>query len=462
MPISPIKKKLLIIGFALTFLYALQLSIPLYTLARFLSIYFDNKEIVYVYLITAILGIYTINIYNKFLSRYHNYATASTIIFINIMSLLIMAFVSNAIIVGFYSVLYMVLTSLLAVSVNLYIQEFSEHHDVGMVRGINLILTALALISGLYISKVLLLLNIDIPHIQTTYGVLYIATAILLIPMLWLINHYYKHIDEPTYRGGHMWRVLSQLHRNKDLYGVFMANLSLQVFITIMIIYFVNYLMDYGHVLLSDYVGILMPLALLPFIFLPYAIGSLSDRKYGEKEFMIWGLIIMSASAFAIPIVAHFSDMWMIELNNYINKLNSSVKLLLEPLYLNNIKSNAVALNNLISNPGNQSQLANMQDMIYRKILLAWTAVLVIGRVGSSILETASNSYFYKKISKKDSDIISLFNNTSSFGMLIGGVLAMVGFYINRQMGINYAIFILAGAFCLCSIYYVSKIEDTL
>ena len=448
MPISSIKKKLLAIGFALTFLYALQSSIPLYTLARFLSIYFDSKEIVYIYLITAILGIYIINIYNKFLSRYHNYGTASTIIFINIMSLLIMAFVSNAIIVGFYSVLYMILTSLLAVSVNLYIQEFSEHHDVGMVRGINLILTALALISGLYISKVLLLLNIDIPHIQTTYGVLYIATAILLIPMLWLINHYYKHIDEPVYRGGHMWRVLSQLHRNKDLYGVFIANLALQVFITIMIIYFVNYLLDYGHVLLSDYVGTLMPLALLPFIFLPYAIGSLSDRKYGEKEFMIWGLIIMSASAFAIPIITHYTDTWMLELYNYINKINSFAT--------NN------NLNQLIHDVGNQTQLTNMQDVIYRKILLAWTAVLVLGRIGSSMLETASNSYFYKKISKKDSDIISLFNNTNSFGMLIGGVLAMVGFYINRQMGINYAIFILAGAFCLCSIYYVSKVEDTL
>ena len=455
MPISPTKKKLLIIGFALTFLYALQLSIPLYTLARFLSIYFDNNQIVYVYLITAVIGMYIINLYNKFLSRYHNFGTASTIILVNIISLLIMAFVNNGIIIGFYSVVYMTMNSLLAVSTNLYIQEFSEHHDVGMVRGINLILTATALICGLYISKVLLLLNISIPHVHTIYGILYIATAILLIPMLLLINHYFKNIEEPRYRGGHMWRVLSQLHRNKDLYGVFIANLALQVFITIMIVYFVNYLIDYGNVLLSDYVGVLMPVALLPFILLPYAIGSLSDRKYGEKEFMIWGLVIMSVTVFCIPIITHYNNISMVELNNFIKSIN-------EPLI--NFDSNTVPVSfkNLISNNGNQSLIVNMQDVVYRKILLAWAMLLVVGRIGSSVLETASTSYFYKKISKKDSDIISLFNNSSSLAMAIAGVLAMIAIYINRQMGVNYAIFILAGAFCLCSIYYVSRVEDTL
>ena len=460
MPISPIKKKLLIIGFALTFLYALQLSIPLYSFSRFLSLHFNSKEVTYIYIITAILSIYIINTYNKLLSKYHNYATASTIIIVNIISLLALAFVVNIYAIAFYAILYMSLNLLLAISINLYIQEFSEHHDVGMLRGINLVLSASAFILGLYISKFLLVSEINVPYIQNPYALLYISTTVLLFPMLYIINHYYKHIDEPIYKGGHMWKVLLKLHMNKDLYGVFIANLSLQVFISIMIIYFINYLIDYGHVLLPDYVGIIMPLALLPFVLLPYAIGKLSDRKYGEKEFMIWGLIIMTVSLFIIPAVANYANILMQELSSYINNIKSdSISVYKDNI---NIITKDNILKDLISTPGSQPLLENMQDAIYRKILFAWGAVLVLGRIGSSILEESSNSYFYKKISNRDSDIISLFNNTSSLGMLIGGLIAICAFYINIYMGINYAIFILTGLFCLYAIYYISKIKDTL
>ena len=452
MPNNPRAKKLLIVGFALTFFYGLQLALLVYVLSDYLGQYMSAKYISLVYISSAIFSLYILNVYNKSLKHYHNYRTTSTLILLQIFSLAMMSFVTNPFVISFYTLIYLSIVTLLATSLNLYIDEWAEHEDMGVVRGVNMVITALSLIFGLFLSKIILSVKYNftgliVSHINHQYGMLIIVNIFILVIMQILVKHYYSHISEPKYAGGHMWKVIWQLYRNKDLYGVFIANLALQFYVTIMIAYFVTYLIKFNFVNISEYVGYIMPLALLPFVLLPYKVGQLADKKYGEKEFMIAGLVIMSISMLLVPILSHYnSEIVYTNLNN----LNVNIS------NFNNNISHGIITN------GNQIDVNNINGNIYSMILLSWGILLIIGRTGSSLLETASTTYFFKKVSKNDNDTISLFSNLGALGTLIASLFAIISYYIDIYFNINYSLFILSSAFLLLCIRYVMRVRDTL
>ncbi len=443
MPASIRKKKLLNFGFILTFLYGLQLAIPIYTLSHYLSMYFNNKSIAFIYMLAATISLYCIHMYNRMVKVYRNYNTSRIVILLSIISLILIPITNNIYVIGLYSIVYIVLTAILAISVNMYITEFSEHNGQGVVRGLTLSITSMSLISGLLISHYLLGIKATLPHIYTQYGILFIATALIHIPMLFIISNYYKHIGEPRYTSGDMWIVLTSLYRNRNLYGVFIAGLSTQIFVTTMIVYYVNYLVSYGHVLIEDYIGTLMPLALLPFLLIPYKVGMEVDRRHDEKKLMLIGLSIMGLSLLSIPIVAHYIDVSLISYIESINLLN---------IHNASISSDQLPI-------GTISSLSYINTHVYNQILIMWAIVLIIGRIGSSILETASTSYFYKTVSINDNDTIALFSNLGSVGAIIGAMIAIIAYSIDGLLGLNYSIFIISGIFLLYSTIYIHRIR---
>jgi MFS-type transporter involved in bile tolerance (Atg22 family) len=98
-------------------------------------------------------------------------------------------------------------------------------------------------------------------------------------------------------------------------------------------------------------------------VILQYPVGVLADKKLGEKEMLIFGILIMGISAGSI---------FFIETNS----------------------------------------------------VLVWGGMLFITRIGASMVEILRDSYFYKIIDGRDMDIISFFRTATPVGYMVATALS--------------------------------------
>ena len=131
-----------------------------------------------------------------------------------------------------------------------------------------------------------------------------------------------------------------------------------------MIVYSPLYLLSLG--LSWEQIGIIFTIMLIPFVVIEYPIGILADKKFGEKEMIIIGLLIMGISSFGI-------------------------------------------------------------FFLHTKSVLLWALVLLATRMGAATVEILRDSYFYKKIDGRDVDLISFFRTTRSVAYIVAtGFSAML------------------------------------
>jgi MFS family permease len=102
---------------------------------------------------------------------------------------------------------------------------------------------------------------------------------------------------------------------------------------------------------------------LLPFVFFEVPVGELADEKYGEKEFLSIGFLIMGLSTIFISFVT-------------------------------------------------------------AKVFWIWATLLFITRVGASFVEISTESYFFKQVNPDKSDVISFFRISRPLSFIIGPILA--------------------------------------
>jgi MFS family permease len=106
---------------------------------------------------------------------------------------------------------------------------------------------------------------------------------------------------------------------------------------------------------------------LLPFLLFQIPLGRLADKKYGEKEILILGFVIISISTIMIP---------------YLTEAN----------------------------------------------FLVWTTILFITRLGASFIEISAESYFFKHVSISNINLIGLFRMTRNLPYVIVPALVSLAF----------------------------------
>ena len=164
-----------------------------------------------------------------------------------------------------------------------------------------------------------------------------------------------------------------------------------------MIIYSPLYLATIG-INLTVYLTVIIPFALIPLVVLPYELGYLADKKYGEKELLIAGLLILAVTTFLVVIV----------------------------------RSPNVAV---------------------------WIVILLSSRIGAACVETMAFAYYFKKVGPEDASLTALFTNTLSFATISVGALGILiaPFLVERPQ----LIFIILGCAILWSVWYVAPMRDT-
>ena len=356
------KRKLLLVSFGVTILYALHFAVPLYANSTFLQQFFTNYQISFLFAGAFSLTFIASTYLSKFLHKYHNYETTLLFLILNFFSVSLLGFVTNPIFVALLFTMFIIFSTLLYSTINIFIEEFKGVHDIKndntvSVRGVFLTLLNFGILLSPLICSLLLM--------QGGFKYVFVFSALTLIPIAFLIRHFFAHIPEPKYKEVNVIGVLVKISRDKNLSGVMTAVLILEGFFSIMAVYTPLYLVNTIGLTTTQYLGVILPFALIPFVLLPYELGVLADTKIGEKEMMIIGIIIILTACALFPFIT-------------------------------------------------------------TKNVIVWTVFLAFSRVGAAMLEAMSYTYFFKKVHPTDVASISLFANIRTVANAIVPSIAAV------------------------------------
>lgn len=191
---------------------------------------------------------------------------------------------------------------------------------------------------------------------------IYAGGAVLLIPALLLISTKFKDFKDVHYHVPSIGETLKEIRKNRDISGILSVQFLLQFFYAWMIIYAPIYMAEHLHIPWTT-IGLALTVALSAFIIFEIPAGEIADRWLGEKELLVVGLLLMALGAGIIPFVQSTT-------------------------------------------------------------LVIWGTVLFIGRMGASILETMTETYFFKKIPSESANLVSAFRLTTPLAFLIAPVCA--------------------------------------
>lgn len=152
---------------------------------------------------------------------------------------------------------------------------------------------------------------------------------------------------------------------DKDLRSVILAHGALQLFYHLAPLYIPLYL---HHVLRIPWetLGWMFALMLLPFALLEYPAGYLADRKWGDKEILIAGFVIMALGFAALALV-------------------------------------------------------NENTLIIYIVL-----ILVVNRIGASLVEAMTEGHFFRRVSEADASTVGIFRMTRPVAALIGPIIGSI------------------------------------
>ncbi len=215
------------------------------------------------------------------------------------------------------------------------------------------------------------------------YWKIYTIASILLIPIIYLLLTNLKTFKDPEYSRAPFWETLKTVWFRKNVHKIFVSNLLLKFFYSWMVIYMPIYLHQHIGFEWST-IGIIFTIMLIPFPLLEMPLGRLADEKLGEKEILNLGFIIMGFTTAYLTFVTSTSP-------------------------------------------------------------VVWAALLFTTRIGASMVEITTESYFFKKIDSDDTNIISFFRMNRPIAYIIGPLLAS---FILMFVDIHY-LFVILGAILL-------------
>lgn len=384
-----VKNKLLLVTYALTILYALHYGIPLYATSTYLHQYFTSQWVSALYLLGSLAALIASIRIATYIKKLHTYRFTAGLAVCEILSVIAFGYTSNQYFLATFFIAHFVLQTLLYICLNVFVESFSKHAETGSIRGLFLALLNIGILVSPVIGGTIL------SHFS--FEVLYTVAALLLVPFMFLLHHYLLHIKEPAYHTIDMFGALKRAWGEHNLRAVLIAAFIMECFYATMIIYSPLYLQSIG-ISLSTYMAVILPFALIPLVVLPYELGYLADTKFGEKEILIGGLLLLAFTVFLCVVVTS-------------------------------------------SNP------------------LVWIGIFVLSRIGAACVETMAFTYYFKKIGPEDTSLTALFSNTRAAATIIVGAVGIVisPLLVERPQ----LMFIILGCAILWCVSHVLPMKDT-
>jgi len=383
------KKNILFSVYLLSFLFSIQVALQNFVNSSYLETLMPAVYVGFIYTIEAIVAIGGFLLMPKFLRYFGNFKVAIFLLLLEIFSLLGLTVYHNVIVVSIFMIGSIATVTFLSFSFDIFLEGLSLDSSTGKTRGMYLTIVNLAWVFGPLLAGMVL--------INGDYWKIYLSAFFLLIPVFIIIRTtLYKFKDSP-YQSPNPFSTIYEVWKNKDIKNIFMAMLLLQIFYAWMTIYTPIYLHTNLGLPWSS-IGIIFGFMLLPFIFVQFPAGRLADSRFGEKEILSIGFIIMALATIT---------MYFVDGNN----------------------------------------------------IIVWTLILFGTRVGAALVEVMCDVYFFKKVDNKNANLISFFRMARPFAYIISPILATVIMSI-FGLGIE-SLFLALGFLMLFGLRYSLAIKDT-
>jgi MFS family permease len=362
-------------------------ALVIYLNSSFLSKYFTDTQISSLYIIGSILNVIILLNASKFLEKISNYTFSIYTLLLEFLAIACLAVTTSPFLVALSFITHLSAISTLLFNLDVFVESVSSNDALtGSIRGTYLTITNIMI--------VLAPLSLSFLVRDSDYSFVYFLSSFLMIP-LYLIVRKFKGANEAKMHHISIEKTLSEYVKSSDLYNVFISHTLLQLFYGFMVIYMPIYLEQYIGFNWSE-IGIIFTIMLIPFVIFELPVGELADDKYGEKEFLTIGFVIMGFFTLVMSFIT-VKSFWL------------------------------------------------------------WSTILFITRIGASLVEVSTESYFFKKVDKSRTDVISLFRVSRPLALVMAPVVATVALgFIPFQY-----IFIVIGSIMIVGTHYSLALKDT-
>jgi Na+/melibiose symporter-like transporter len=341
------RKKVKFIDF-ISFFSGFSQAMLVYIMAYYFKIVSGSEDVGIFYLIAyCVLLIVLLNLHKviRYLGKSLVYFFA---LIASLLSLSLLIFTPPSLLGIFLIMIYLVATLIVWVALDVILESFSTDTMSGRIRGVHLTVLNAGFLLGPFIS-IRILNSFDFKGVFIALLVLNSVIFVLSLVKLRGVNH--KFIGEVK-----IVDLIKKCCCNRDIFRIYYVSFCLDFFYALMLIYTSIYLLDQG--ISWNKIGIIFTIMLVPFVILQYPIGRLADKKMGEKELIIFSLLLMAFSSGAIYFM-HTTNVW------------------------------------------------------------AWALILFLTRIGACMIEILRDSYFYKRIDGHDVDVINFFRTSMPVGYMV-------------------------------------------
>lgn len=282
------KKKLLGVIYLVVALYALHNFAVYFIFSDFLDLYFSKVTLSVIFAGGALLAIIISNFLGEIIRKLTNYKTlllVSVTQFIIVLTLALANYI-NLYTLAFFAVFYLSFSTLIWVSINIFIEQFSDDVNTGSIRG-----TILTIYNFLSIITPFLSASI---FSYVGYAGSFILSGLALFPLMYIVAKSFRQVKEPNYEKKNLVGGIKTVAKNKNMRGVVASSFAVNSFFAVINIYLILYLTETLGIPTTVFVGIITPITLIPFIIIPYRLGKYSDSIFGEKRLMILGVTVFS------------------------------------------------------------------------------------------------------------------------------------------------------------------------
>ena len=191
-----------------------------------------------------------------------------------------------------------------------------------------------------------------------SYGRIFIASAAMLVPIIVLFS--IRHLPKgPAPRLEHMRDTVICILHDRDLASVTIANLILYLFYVWMPLYAPFYLHDILGISWAN-LGWIFSIMLIPYVLVEYPAGWIADRFLGDRDLMLAGFLIAGGATAAFYTLTPTTSLSIILL------------------------------------------------------------ILVASRVGAALVEAMVEAHFFRRVSKRDINSVSVFRSVWPISYIIG------------------------------------------
>lgn len=225
-------------------------------------------------------------------------------------------------------------------------------------------------------------------------NVYYVGAAVGLF-LIGIIVARFRSFLDPSYQTVLVRDMLRDAATNIDIRTVMLAQFLLQFFYTWAIIYMPLFLAEYVG---FDWptISIVLAAGLVAFVIFEYPIGRIADRHIGEKEMMALGFVILALTMASVSFMAEFA-------------------------------------------------------------LISWMVLMFVSRIGASLVEVTTESYFFKKVTGDQPNLISLFRLMRPLANLLGALIGSISLLF---LPFNF-IFLVLALVMASGVFITSFLTDT-